>query len=170
MGVASAATPGETSVRARELLTAHQTLRGEVRFRAPSAWSVDEKSGVYTARFTREAASDCATALSASIRGKATRRTPAAQVTDAIGTEPLAEGARRDGRYGLGEITDDAQAVSLYGIAVVRVAERRVGQLRVFARFSGSGCTPEVRRGAVAGEVERVLRTAHSRLRVARSR
>jgi len=160
----------QTTVRTRAGLTARETLRGDVRFRTPAAWDTDPKSGVYTARFTREAASGCEVRLNASIRGKATTRSPAGQVTDAVGTAPLARGTRSGGRYGLRETAgaDGGEGV-LYGIAVIRAAPRRYGQLRVFAAFAGTGCSAEVRRGATADEVERVLRTARSWLRVSRS-
>jgi hypothetical protein len=51
---ASAATT--TTLTARAGLTQRETLRGTMRFKTPAAWQATAKSGIYTARFSVDAA------------------------------------------------------------------------------------------------------------------
>jgi hypothetical protein len=170
LAAAGAGAATTTEVRSGDSLTAHETLRGSMRFRTPPAWRVTPKSGVDTARFEVEGARDCAIEVSASIRGKATRRSAIEQARAAVGSHPAAAGRRAGGVYRVGRTEPSATATSwLYGIAVVRVARRRFGQLRIFASFSGPDCSTEAAPGGdVTTAMTTVLRKARSHLRVVR--
>jgi hypothetical protein len=162
---ASADAAATTTVRSREILTQNQTLRGSMSFATPSAWRTTHESGVYTARFTTGDAAQCDIEISASIRGKATRRSAAAQAHAAIGDDAFAAGRRRGGVYRVGRSAPSW----LYGIAVVRVQRRRFGQLRIFASFSGPDCAAAAAPdGSVTSAMANVLHHATSHLRVAR--
>ena len=170
-GSAAAATTG---VRANDGLTTRDMLRGSMRFTTPAAWQVTPKSGVYTARFSVDGGPPCIIEVNASIRGKGTRRTATQQARAAIGSNPVAAGRRAGGVYRVGATAPPRAGSTkswLSGIAVVRVARRRFGQLRIFASFSGTDCSAQAAPGGdVTKAMTRVLRHARSHLRVDRRR
>jgi len=162
---AGAGAVATTTVTSRDTLTAHEILRGSVSFRTPAGWHTAPGSGSYTARFTVDDP-QCTIQISASIRGKATRRPAAAQARAAIGERPAAAGRRAGGVYRVGAPTPSA-TTWLYGIAVVRVAPRRFGHLRIFASLEDPDCSAAAQ--AITAGMTRVLRHAKSQLRVART-
>ena len=168
---ASASAATTTDVRSRSGLSAVEILGGSMRFTTPAAWHVTPKSGVYTARFTVDGGPQCTIEVNASIRGKGTRQTAIQQARHAI-LNPVVAGRRAGGVYRVGP-TEPPRAGSsrswLYGIAVVRVARRRFGQLRIFASFAGADCSAQAAPdGAVTKAMAKVLRRARSHLRVVR--
>ena len=169
----TAAAAPATEIRAHAGLTAGETLRGSWRFTTPAAWETSPKSGVYTARFAVEGGPQCEIEVWGSIRGKASRRSASRLARTAIGSA-VATGRRAGGVYRVGPVEApgfDTPKSWLRGIAVVRVARRRFGELLLQTSFSGAGCTA---RSAQAGDVTkamtRVLRRATAHLRVARRR
>jgi hypothetical protein len=58
-------------------------------------------------------------------------------------------------------------APDAYGVAVVRIAPARRVDVRAFAWFSGCS-DQQIRSGDAAAGIERLLRTAHVRARIAR--
>ena len=163
-GAAAQAEP-EVVVYTRDAFTEHQTLRGTMRFDRPAGWREHPKSGTFSRRFTATEAQDCDADVQVSIRGKATRASVQDQVALAVGVGSLAHGPRRGGAFGISALDTETN----YGIAVVRVSRRRFGQLRVFATFTGAGCSAgRIRGGHVTAALTRVLRDARSRLRLGR--
>ena len=143
-----------------------------MRSTTPAAWQVTPKSGVYTARFSVDGGPPIIE-VNASIRGKGTRRTATQQARAAIGSNPVAAGRRAGGVYRVGATAPPRRRTKswLSGIAVVRVARRRFGQLRIFASFSGTDCSAQAAPGGdVTKAMTRVLRHARSHLRVDRRR
>jgi hypothetical protein len=164
-GADTSAGAATTSVTARGILTEHETLRGTMTFRTPRAWHTTAASEGYTARFTSGDA-QCRLAISASIRAKATRRSAAAQARASIGANPAAAGRRAHGVYRVGTTS----AGWLHGIAVVRVAPRRFGQLRIEASLKGPDCSAAAAPdGALTRAMTSVLHHARTHLRVART-
>ena len=157
---AAAQAAERVEVRARDVLTAKQFLRGVMTFSQSSEWADDPKSGVYTARFVRRASAGCTVQISASIRGKATRATSAEQVKAAVGHAPShGTGDGRSGPYAVHEVEPN----TIYGILVTRAASRRFGHLRIFAIHRE--CSEEAKTDT-AEQVGRALRGATARLRV----
>jgi hypothetical protein len=169
-GSAAAAT---TEVRANAGLTAGETLRGWWRFTTPAAWRVTPQSGVFTARFAVDGGPQCEIEVWGSVRGKASRRT-ASQLARSSIANAIASGRRAGGVYRVGPVEApdfDTPESWLNGIAVVRVARRRFGQLRLSASFSGADCTAQSSpAGDVTKAMTRILRRARSNLRVVRRR
>jgi hypothetical protein len=159
---ATAGAAARTKVVAHDRLTAHEELRGSMTFVTPNGWREQAASGMFTRRFTAVESGACRASVVVQIRGKATRASAKAQVDAAVGAGSLAHGSRPGGYYGISPIDEDTN----YGVAVVRVASRRFGQLRIFTTYSS--CDESlIRDGMIRAAVKRVLRDSHSALRVA---
>jgi hypothetical protein len=127
----------------------------------------------------RVVAGDCRLDLIASVRSKATRQSMQAQVDGWAGDSPLGSGTRPGGLWGTdGPVLRGGEGepltTGLYGIASIRVADRRYAQLTL--RGLVRGCESDSadaealldpKRATVRG-VNHILKTAKTSLRVVR--
>lgn len=175
---ADAASSKGPSFTVRDRLTSETELRGTVGFVQPSGWKLTAGGGRHTYATYRIVEGACALDLTASVRGKATRKR--LDRISPTGPDTLASGTRADGStwwtYGpevsLGE--GQGLAPGLDGITSIRVADKRYGQLRIqgFARGCAIGSEDAKTlldpKGPTVRRVTGILRTAKTSLRVER--
>lgn len=175
---ADAATAKSPSFTVRDRLTTKTELRGTVSFAQPSGWKRTAGGGRHSYATYRIVEGTCRLDLTTSVRGKAT-----SQRLDRIrpkGDDVLGSGTRAGGTWwtsgpevSMGE--GEGLAPGVYGIASIRVADKRYGQLRVqgFARGCEIGSEDAKvlldPKGPTVRQVNHILRTAKVSLRVVRT-
>lgn len=176
-GAAQAASAADPSFTVRGTLTSKTELRGTVSFSQPSGWKKTAGGNRHLFVMHRIVQGECTLDLSASMRGKATRQSVRAQVSGSAGDAPLGSGTRPGGAWGTDGPTiagGEPLLTGIYGIAPIRVAANRYGQLRVMGSVRGcDGDSADAKslldpQGTTVGQINRILKTAKTSLRVAR--
>lgn len=177
--VAQASAAGEPSFKVRDRLTSKTELRGAVTFTQPAGWKTTAGGNRHSYVSFRVLWGTCTLDLSASMRGKATSRRLDKPVEGQDTADLLGSGTRSGGVWrtqGPEVSAGEGEGIvpGLYGIASIRVAAKRYGQLRIqgIARGCDTGSADAKAlldpKGTTVGQVNRILKTATTSLRVVR--
>jgi len=163
----------------RETLTSMTELRGTVSFARPAGWTQVAGGGRHSYVRFRVVEGACALDVHASMRGKATRLTAGEQVPRGERADLMGSGSRPGGAWGtIGPSLTGGEGLpditGMYGMAAIRVAAKRYGQLRIFASLRGcdAGTADAAalldKQGRTLRQLNHALKTAKTSLRIVR--
>ena len=145
----------------RETVDARAELRGAARIRVPRAWKHLNRDGSPSQLFSFQQ-KDCVARTTVSLRASATRATPAQTVRRAtrFAVADVARGTRAGGRFAVVELGPGRDRRVLHGIASVRIAPRRIVDVRTFTELRGRCTDGIVLADAIPQALTVLVRTA----------
>jgi hypothetical protein len=148
----------------REIVDAHTELHGAARIRVPRAWTHLNRDGSPSQLFSFQQ-NGCVARTHVSLRADATRATPADLVTTGSAIADVARGSRPGGRFAVVELKPRGSGSRriLHGIASVRIAPRRLVDVRTYTDLRGPCTDGIVLADAVPQALTVIVRTAATR-------